>query len=157
MPIFAAKEIIGFAIKIEENGERFYRFASSLTENPELKELFDYLANEEIKHKEIFVSLLSKITKDLNFDNYSPEYLKYLETYIDNVLFTKEDLEKQKKEIKDSLSAIDFAMQKELDSILYYQEIKKFLSSKQNELIEEIIAEEQRHYTKLAGIKIKLH
>ena len=74
MAIFEAKEIFGFAIRIEENGEKFYRFAHDLVSDEETKKIFDYLAEEEIKHKEIFTDLLSGITKDVSFDNYSDEY-----------------------------------------------------------------------------------
>lgn len=156
MAIFEAKEIFNFAIRIEENGEKFYRFASSLVEDDETKKIFNYLADEEVKHKEIFTDLLSKITKDVDFENYSDEYFEYLKYYTDNVIFTEEQLEKQQKEVKDVLSAIKFAMQQELDSVLYYHEVEKFVSSKQKDLIEGIISEERKHYAKLAEMKKNL-
>jgi rubrerythrin len=156
MAIFEAKEIFKFAIRIEENGEKFYRFASKLVEDNETKKIFDFLADEEVKHKKIFTGLLSKITKDVDFENYPDEYFEYLRYYIDNVIFTEEQLEKQQKEVKDVLSAIKFAMQQELDSVLYYHEVEKFVSSKQKDLIESIIAEERKHYAKLAEMKKNL-
>lgn len=156
MAIFEAKEIFKFAIRIEENGEKFYRFASDLTDDEETKKIFNYLADEEVKHKETFTRLLSEITKDVSFENYSDEYFDYLRCYTDNVIFNEEQLEKQKKEVKDVLSAIKFAMQRELDSVLYYHEVEKFISSNQRSLIEEIIAEERKHYAKLSEMKKNL-
>ncbi|MEJ2568415.1 MAG: ferritin family protein, partial [candidate division WOR-3 bacterium] len=146
MAIFEAKEIFKFAIRIEENGEKFYRFASTLTDDEETKKIFNYLADEEVKHKEIFTKLLSEITKDVSFENYSDEYFDYLRCYVDNVIFNEEQMEKQKNEVKDVLSAIKFAMQRELDSVLYYHEVMKFVSSNRKSLIEEIISEERKHY-----------
>ncbi len=156
MAIFEAKEIFKFAIRIEENGEKFYRFASDLANDEETKKIFDYLRDEEIKHKKTFTKLLSEITKDVSFENYSDEYFDYLKYYVDNVIFTEEELEKQQSEVKDVLSAIKFAMQKELDSVLYYHEVEKFVSDNQKNLIEEIIAEERKHYAKLSEMKKNL-
>jgi len=154
--IFEAKEIFKFAIRIEENGEKFYRFASNLVEHEETKKIFNYLADEEMKHKEIFTGLLSGITKDVSFDNYSDEYFDYLRYYIDNIIFTEEQLKVQEKEVKDVSSAIKFAMQRELDSILYYHEVEKFVSKDKKSLIEKIIAEERKHYAKLSEMKKNL-
>ncbi len=156
MAIFEAKEIFKFAIRIEENGEKFYRFASNLADDKETKKIFNYLGDEEVKHKKIFTQLLSEITKDVSFENYPDEYLDYLRCYVDNVIFTEEELEKQQKEVKDVLSAIKFAMQKELDSVLYYHEVEKFVSPQQKNLIEEIISEERKHYAKLSEMKENL-
>ena len=156
MAIFEAKEIFEFAIRIEENGEKFYRFASTLVSDEETKKIFNYLAEEEIKHKEIFTGLLSGITKDVSFDNYSDEYFYYLRSYVDNVIFTDDQLEKQKKEVNDALSAVEFAMQRELDSILYYHEVEKFVSEDKKSLIEKIIEEERKHYAKLSEMKKNL-
>lgn len=156
MAIFEAKEIFKFAIRIEENGEKFYRFASDLANDEETKKIFDYLRDEEIKHKKTFTKLLSEITKDVSFENYSDEYFDYLKYYVDNVIFTEEELEKQQSEVKDVLSAIKFAMQKELDSVLYYHEVEKFVSDNQKNLIEGIIAEERKHYAKLSEMKKNL-
>lgn len=156
MAIFEAKEIFKFAIRIEENGEKFYRFASNLVGDEETKKIFNYLAEEEIKHKEIFTGLLSGITKDVSFDNYSDEYFDYLRSYVDNVIFTDEQLEKQRKEVNDVLSAVEFAMQRELDSILYYHEVEKFVAADKKNLIEKIIEEERKHYAKLSEMKKNL-
>jgi len=156
MAIFEAKEIFKFAIRIEENGEKFYRFASKLTEDEEIKDMFNYLADEEVKHKDIFTNLLSDITKDVSFDNYSDEYMDYLRCYVDNVIFTDEQLKTQEKEVDDVPSAIRFAMQRELDSILYYHEVEKLIADNKRPLIEKIIEEERKHYATLSDMKANL-
>jgi rubrerythrin len=156
MAIFEAKEIFKFAIRIEENGEKFYRFASTLADDEETKKIFNYLADEEVKHKKTFTQLLSEVTKDVSFENYSDEYFDYLKYYVDNVIFTEEQLEKQQREVKNVLSAVKFAMQKELDSVLYYHEVEKFVLPDQKSIIEEIIAEERKHYAKLSEMKENL-
>ena len=86
---FNASEIFQFAIRIEENGEKFYRQAVRIAEDDDAKEIFDYLADEEIKHKRIFEDLLSKMEKYKPFERYPGEYFEYLRAYVDKIIFTK--------------------------------------------------------------------
>ncbi|MCK4321950.1 ferritin family protein [candidate division WOR-3 bacterium] len=153
MKIFDAKEIFKFAIRIEENGMKFYRYAAVITDDDEMRKTFNFLASEEARHKEIFEGLLSEVTKDTAFETYPDEYFNYLKTYVDNVIFTDKQFEEAMSDIKDTLSTIDFAIKRELDSILYYHEIKRFVPEKQHNLLDEIIEEERKHYTKLIDIK----
>ena len=153
MRVFDAKEIFKFAIRIEENGMKFYRYAAVITDDDEIRKTFNFLASEEARHKEIFEGLLSEVTKDTAFETYPDEYFNYLKTYVDNVIFTDKQFEEAMSDIKDTLSAIDFAIKRELDSILYYHEIKRFVPEKQHNLLDEIIEEERKHYTKLIDIK----
>lgn len=153
MRIFNVKEIFQIAIRIEENGERFYHNALKLTEDIAIKGIFGLLAEEEMKHKEIFTTLLSEVTKDINFDAYPDEYLDYLQAYVNNTIFKQKQIEEEMSKIKDVTSALDFAIQRELDSILYYQEIKRFIPENQHDKLEGIVNEERKHYKELTGIK----
>jgi len=147
---FDINEIFGFAIRIEENGEKFYRYAVRITEDDDVRKMFDYLANEENNHKIIFEEMLSKKEKYEPPESYPGEYLAYLQAYVDNIIFL--NLNKELSAVKDTLSAINFGMQRELESILYYQEIKNFTKS-QHDLIDKIIDEERRHFSKLSELK----
>ena len=60
MKIFDASEVFQFAIRIEENGERFYRYAEGIAKEEEEKKIFSYLADEETKHKKEFEDLDKK-------------------------------------------------------------------------------------------------
>ncbi|MCK4572347.1 ferritin family protein [candidate division WOR-3 bacterium] len=153
MKIFDAKEIFKFAIRIEENGMKFYRYAAVITDDDEMRKTFNFLASEEVRHKEIFEGLLSEVTKDTAFETYPDEYFNYLKTYVDNVIFTDKQFEEAMSNVKDTLGSINFAIKRELDSILYYHEIKRFVQEKQHNLLDEIIEEERKHYTKLIDIK----
>ena len=81
---------------------------------------------------------------------------EYLRNYVDNnIIFTKEVMDKQLSAVTDTPSALDFAMQRELDSILYYHEIKNLVPQAQHETIEKIIEEERKHYAMLLDAKKK--
>jgi len=156
MNLFNAVDVFHFAIRIEEDGELFYRRASLMVEEKEVSHLFNRLADEEIRHKAIFQNMLSQIGDKRPPESYPGEYLAYLRDYIDNkVVFTKEVKEKQLVQVHDTLSAIDFALQRELDSILYYHETKQFVSDKHHTFIDKIIDEERKHVTILSTIRKK--
>lgn len=159
MPVFDVSEVFQFAIRIEENGEKFYRYAVQKTEDKGVKNTFNYLADEEIKHKKIFEELLSKIEKYEAPESYPGEYSAYLRAYADNIVFivsTDEELNKILFGIGDTLSALDFAIKRELESILYYQEMKKFIPRNQYSSIEKVIDEERTHFLKLSKLKREL-
>ena len=150
---FDASEIFQFAIKIKENGEKFYRHAVQITRDNDTKEIFNYLANEESDHKKTFETLLSTMEKHEPFEAYPGEYFEYLRAYVDKIIFTNEVLDKEIPRIKDTLSAINYGIQRELDSILYYHEIKNFVPKHQHKLIDKIIDEERNHFSKLTGLR----
>lgn len=151
--IFNASEIYQFAIRIEENGEKFYRKMAKKLDEPKIKELFTFIADEEIQHKKIFENMLSKIESYEPPESYPGEYFEYLRAYVDNVLFSINKFDEDVEKIHNALEAIQFAIDKELDSILYYQEMRNVVLAHQKELIKNIIEEERRHVVKLSEIK----
>lgn len=147
---FDVSEIGQFAVKIEENGEKFYRYAAQIAKEDSVKQMFEYLANEENNHKVTFQKILLTIKQYEPLETYSGEYGMYLKAYIDNIIFS--NLDEERSRVKDVLSAIKFGMQRELESILYYQEIKNFMKNQQ-EVIDTIIEEERKHFSTLSELK----
>jgi len=153
MSIFNAGEIIDLAIKIEENGLNFYRsFAETLPSKKE-KDIFNLLADEESKHRETFAQMLKTVEKYEPPTSYPDEYFAYLQAYADSVIFTADDLKKKVQSISNSRDAVEFGIRRELDSILYYQEMKTFVPEAQKETVDKIIAEERNHFLKLSSMK----
>jgi len=148
-----ASEIYQFAIRIEENGEKFYRQMAKKLNEPEVRELFTLLADDEVAHKKTFKEMLSQIENYEPPESYPGEYFEYLRAYVDNVLFSINKFDEDIRKINNSLEAIQFVIDKELDSVLYYQEMRNVVLEHQKELIEKIIEEERRHVVKLSEIK----
>jgi rubrerythrin len=156
MALITAQEVFRFAVRIEENGESFYRtFAENLPGSLEI-DLFTYLANEEIKHRQTFEKLAERVQDLKPTVGYPDEYSTYLHAYEDTLIFTEDSLKKEVAKIKNAKEACEFGIRRELDSILYYQEIKNFVPEKEREQIDTIIGEERQHFTKLTEMKKKL-
>jgi rubrerythrin len=156
MKIFNARDVIQFAVRIEEDGEAFYHRVALVAQNKDVRDLFNFLADEEIQHKALFREMLSKMETLQPAETYDGEYAAYLSDYIDGkVIFTKEVQEEPVSDLTSALSAITFAMGREADSILYYHEAKRFIAEKYYDVIDKIIIEERKHFNKLSELRKK--
>jgi rubrerythrin len=157
MAVFEASDIVEVAIRIEENGANFYRFAVQVAGREETKTLFRQLADEEVKHQKTFSEILAGMDKSIPPEGYDGEYAAYLHNYVDNrLVFKTDELAGELGAIKGEVSAIDFAIRRELDSLLYYREIRELLPADRREAIEKIILEEKKHFMKLSEAKKRL-
>lgn len=151
MNIFNAGDAVQFAIRIEENGRMFYLEAADKSKDTEVRDLFKNLANEEMEHKAVFKEMLSNIESIPPAEQYDGEYDSYLKNYVDGAkVFLEEAKSKIEEVSKDASAAITFAMRMELDSILYYSEIGRLMGEKYYRVIEKIIGEERKHFSKLS-------
>jgi rubrerythrin len=153
MITFTATDVLEFAVRLEENGELFYREAAKITEDSTAKDLFSRLADEEVAHKGIFENLLSRIANFEAPEGYPGEYLAYLHNYMDGkVIFSKEN-QKILPAINTTVEAFDFAIQREMDAVFYYQELKAFVNKIDHATLDKIIEEERRHFAALSVAK----
>jgi rubrerythrin len=156
MSVFSASDIMEVAIRIEENGVNFYKFAEQIAQKEDEKKLFAQLAQAEVAHKKTFEKIFAGMEKSSAPESYEGEFGEYLRSYVDNnLIFTKEVMDKQLAKVTNTSEALDFAIQRELDSILYYHEIKKMVPAAQHDALEKIIEEERKHFQSLTNMKKK--
>jgi rubrerythrin len=154
MAVFDANDIVEIAVRIEENGANFYRYAVQLAAREEVKILFQLLAAQEVKHQETFAKMLAGMERNAIPEGYDGEYAAYLHSYVDNhLIFTAEAFAAELAKLRDEASALDFAIQRELDSIHYYREMRELLPADQRGTIEKIIDEEKEHFIRLSIMK----
>jgi len=153
MKIFDVAEIFKFAVEIEQNGEKFYRRTADMAKDAESKKLFTFLADEEVKHKKLFEGMISKKDQYEPFENYPGEYQQYMDAYTGKII-SNPDIQKEMDSVKDTPGAIEFGIRRELDSILFYHEVKKFVGNDAS-LIDKIIDEERKHFMTLVELKNK--
>ncbi len=146
-------DLIDIAIGMETAGERFYLRAAKLSHDTRLKKTFDFLANEEKHHRDQFEARFERKRK-LESEKELPEgYHEYLNVFGSTLLFDEEELEQIMDRIKTSQDAIDFAIQREKDSMLFYYEISQFLPENEQDIVGDILNEERKHYEILTNIK----
>ena len=153
--IYDPSEVFQLAVRIEENGERFYKEMAERFDEPDIKELFIFLADEEIEHKKIYNHLYQEFK---TFDppvEYAAEYFEYIKIYADQVMFNKKEFEENISNITDIISALDFAIDSELNAILYFSEMKWMVLKEKRDIVDKIIKEERMHFIRLSNMKKK--
>lgn len=154
---FKASELLEFAIQIEKNGETFYRAAAKKSRNDKIGKVFLNLADEEVKHRDIYNELLKSAESYQPPESYPGEYFLYLQAYADQHIFVdKGDIEKKAEMTKSDIEAIDLAIGFEKDSILYYLEMIDHVPENEKHIIDKVIKEERNHYLKLTEVKKEL-
>jgi len=154
MNVFTASEIVEFAERIHENGANFYLYAVQLMQNQDAKDLFAELAEEEMKYHEKLEKIFAGMEPFIPAETYAGEYDQYLRNYIDNnVVFTRQAIDADMAAVKNACSAIDFAARRELDSICFYESVKRIVPKSQHEVIDRLIAEERDHFVQLMKLR----
>jgi len=155
---FSSEEVLEMAIKIEELGEDYYREFANKASSSKIKELFNFLADEEVKHKNTFLNLQKKLGKnDLVTPMNIEEVSAYLKSVVGYKVFEDKNSFLQKfKDVKDPIEIIDNAISFEKDTILYYLEMKEFVKENNKKVLENLISEEKKHILKLEEVKKEL-
>ncbi|MDZ7859221.1 MAG: ferritin family protein [Candidatus Krumholzibacteriota bacterium] len=152
---FNADEVFEMAMDIEKSGESYYRKAAGRMENPKVKELMDYLADEEQKHHQVFAglrgSLPQKLTTRSMPDPEDQERL-YLDALVKSRLFTgDQEAERVAASMDGELEALKTALNFEKDTILFFIAMKDMTPEKLGrEKIDLLINEEHTHVVKIS-------
>jgi rubrerythrin len=153
---FNVAEVFDVAIKIEENGKRFYEQSLNVIKDAGVRKLFQDLASQEMEHKAKFEELKSKFSKDdtaptvWDPENEIDQYLKMLADQ--HVFVSSESLDIQMKTIKDVKDALKMAMGFEKDSVIFFLTMQEAVSGKrEEELVSVLVKEEQQHLRLLAA------
>lgn len=154
--IFAPDEILKLAIKIEENGFEFYHKMSQKMNDEKLKNVLQFLAEEESKHKEIFQKLLNKLEETEIVESYSGEYEAYMNALVSECVFVQDIVKKKAEEgFANAISLLEFALRIEKDSILLYSELKHDIL-RNEEVLDSIINEERKHYVMISQMRSEI-
>ncbi len=153
-----ADELIELAIQIEKNGKEYFAAMAERSDNPRVKQIFNFLVREEQSHLEIFVKLRERLAEknQNNFqiaDEYNtPEMSVYVQAMSDGRVFPHlKSYAELATEIKDDEQAIYHAIGFEKDTILFFGDILGIFGAddENKPLIKELIRQEKIHIAKL--------
>lgn len=140
-------DLVSFAVSLEEHGEGYYRKAAERASDPEVKQTFLRLAEDEQEHARHFRLLIRP-----NAPPPSPEVARYLTT----ILTDPGDLfpsAAQAAAAGDTEAALILAVQAEKDSILLYQELySRAATDEERARIAPILQAEKLHLLELRDL-----
>ena len=143
---FSGFEVIRAAKEVEKNGHRFYSTMSERASDPALKDLFTWLAQDEVEHLRRLNQLESKY-QDGSFADYEEEFLPYLNRFSDDKIFPDaERLEAVLKTENADLQALDMAIEAEVKFAEYFEKASSLAQSDDGrEAFAWLAGEESRH------------
>ena len=145
--VFTGDEIIEMAVRTEATGHEFYTSAKENAKSAELKDLFAYLAEEELKHKATYEGMTDVIG----------ELGDYVQAMIDSSFFLGGDKNiNLAAKAADDKEAIDFALGFEKDTLLYFYQLRDIVKPVNKPVIDKIIRQEQIHIQKLSSMKAEM-
>lgn len=151
--LFSASEVVTMAVQIEKNGLEFYSKMAKKAQTEKSKELFKFLAAEEVRHAATFQKMLNSLKQLELTASEEEEYNNYLGALTSSRVFNREVNTDEIVKNLDDATAIDLAIEAEKDSILFYYELMEQAMNEDRAAIEKVIKEEKSHYAMLMRMK----
>ena len=147
-------EIFLLAENIEKQGREFYLGAAAKTDDPKVKEVMSFLANEESRHEKIFADLRQKFfgSDDIYVNDDDDEAAKYITNTVNSHVFNvSKDVAELLGSIQTPRSAVEMAINFENDTIKCFTAFKDVVKD-EIKLIDRLIEEEHKHKEKLEKV-----
>lgn len=136
-------------ITLEKDGARFYRRMREKVNNQSLKDLFNYLAEEEEHHAWAVEDLFSAGNNNDILD----EVITGNMEKISNILIKSPNLDTLEKELNSESAILNYALDIEKKSIDIYTELIGRLSNPDwKDLIQSMLTAEEEHYKNLSAL-----
>jgi len=141
-------KILQAAIKMEEDGRRFYLKSSKTAKNAVAKKLLTSLADQELIHIERIKEISYGLKEDLDWNDFAKTITKDAKKKLSLVFKPLSAAEKKKlKADPSNLAAITIAMEKETKSYDYYDKQARSTNIRIAKVFfERLKKEEERHY-----------
>jgi rubrerythrin len=150
--LFSIREIMGLAVKLEKNGERFYRGAASRFSAPRLSALLRWLADEELRHTEWFSAKHSSLKLEEGERDVEETGDEILREILGDQTFSLQEVDLSS--IQDQMDLLDIAIEFENDTVLFYEVLSSLVEDRETmERVSEIIAQEQTHIESLQALR----
>ncbi|MFQ6092344.1 MAG: ferritin family protein [bacterium] len=154
--LFSAREIVEAAIEKERKRRGFYSTVSELSQGDDTRGLFQFLAEEEMRHIETFSKIRDRLPEESHSPWYTEEMQAYMDGVIDGRLYAGIDTTEFVQRAIDDKEVFRLAIGFEKDSILYFREFRPYVSESDQKVVAELIEQEKGHIRKLAELKKRL-
>jgi len=159
--VYNANDVFEIAKRSERNGAAFYRAAGEVMTDSQSRELMNNLAQMEVEHEAIFADMQQQLAgSELAETLYDPhdEAYAFLKGMADKYVFSpSEDSGRAVKPGAGAVPILDEAIERERDSIVFYEAIKIMVFEKYGRpRIDEIIRQEMSHIMLLSKERERL-
>jgi rubrerythrin len=149
--ILNAKDLVSFAISIEEKGEMLYALLYSLAKNEIMRSGFDLLRQDEKRHIETFQSLQNSL--NLIESKISEPIFEFTNTLVGDIIYTSQKRDELLYSVSDIDEAIEYAITIEKDSIMFFENLKNMVNDADKDMLNLVISEEKKHLGELVTMR----
>jgi rubrerythrin len=152
LAILRAADITELAMELEKNGEAFYRAVAEKVDSPEVRALFEDLAEQEVAHYKVFQKLARSIREQpFMTDEEWDMYQDYLDATVQSAFFEGADKAlAAADEVEGQEQALRMAIGFEKETMLFFHDLYDRVPENGKGTVEKVIAEERRHVQRLA-------
>lgn len=154
--LFSAREILEAAVEKERKRRGFYAKVSELSTHEDMKELFEFLKNEEDHHVAAFERIRDGLPVETRSVEYDDEMQAYMDSVIDDRLYSDMDSEAFVEKAIHAKEVFRLAIGFEKDAILYFTEFLPYLTESDRKIVAELIEQEKGHIRTIAALKRRL-
>lgn len=148
--LFDIRELVRIGVEDETSGVAFYSTLAKSAKNAELRRLFAELAQQETYHKARFEEILETLGSIKIHEEYTGEYLSYLQTMTGMRAFPDSDAAAvMARECKSDADALELATRFERDTLILMGELKGLVPPEDQAIVNEMAREEQQHLVML--------
>lgn len=141
-------ELLDLALSMELDLEKFYREQAELNKENSLKVVFTLLADEEEKHAQLLETNADKLTLALEDSN----ILSEVHSIFKNIADFTSDI----KDIPDQLDTYRMALEKEQQSLKFYQDLCADATKEESKKIFEFLAKQEDKHCVIIEELVKL-
>jgi rubrerythrin len=142
--MFTLAEVYDLGIRIERNGEKFYRDALKQAWSAPIADMLKLLAEEEVKHVDFFVKRMDAVAQKRENPFLDEMGTSMLKDIVADQTFSLKEADVSKIRSVDELVAL--AIEFEKDTILFYEMVGSFMTDEEAQReLKEIVEEEERH------------
>ncbi len=154
---YSGFEVIRAAMEVEKNGHRFYSTMAEKAHSEMAREIFSWLAQDEVQHLKTLEGLVPKYQDGAFWEN-EDEFLPYLQRFRDKEIFpSSERLELALQEDDPDIKTLDLAIEAEEKFAEYFHVAAgQAVTAEGREAFQWLAEEEDRHAAILKERKGKI-
>jgi len=155
--MFDVKELVKVAVQDEKSGVVFYTDAAAKTEDPDLKETFTTLAEQERSHQQQFEGMLAELGDYKSPEGYSGEHSAYLTALASDRAFPTEAAASEAiTRCSGDRDILELALRIERDTLILMEEMQKLVAERNRDIVETLANEERSHVVMLTAARDRL-
>ena len=147
--MFSANQMIDIAIQTEQAGRAFYEAAVQHSDEPQVRSLCQWLADEELTHEQTFRHLGQNLPPEIEPKEWPTERAEFIDALLGSRFMPSPEQAQALVKDMSGQDILDFALTFEKDTIIFFYEMRDMVPISAVDQVNDIIAEEKTHVSRI--------